>query len=592
MERWTSEPTEETRTDSPQFTSRDLILIKCKETIEALTIDLENERKLRMVAEGDLDNLHQDLATLEDQVDELKSREMTVSESARGLQLEKEEEENRAQRLYQENERLKKDKAEAESKIQAQQRTLQSLNEALDRANRELDVRQHASSEWRRTLPALEQRLESLSRENQQLEEERSHYCQLYERETEQKKAIQRLLEEAKSDTESLQRKLKSQAEDHQQQLAAIERQRQTQHQELSENYTRKAAAYHEQVQQGLKEQKTLISRASEEVERLQRENEDLNQQLAETAEMCEGRRRETEELMRTKGNLEKELSSVLSDLEALQKSQKLESDLKDKMHASALVRLDEETQRANKLEITVDDLSEELVRQEDYFQAQLAETHLALEKSEEDNQRLASDLQSTKEALKKAQLSASDLVQEIKSGHKGEVERLQAELQRKEQSLNALEARVQEMETQRESDHDYFQIELLRVKEQRNQALIAKEEEIRRLQTEKDRLRKEIEGYPPRAPQPLTTAPSVPSLRFGNKAVPQRPVRNSSSQSLRQSMESPHSSVSRSSHDWTFTSPRTTSKSRAQSDGLRLLSQLKDLTARMEVKSPSSKFS
>jgi len=587
MERWTSEPTEETRTDSPQFTSRDLILIKCKETIEALTIDLENERKLRMVAEGDLDSLHQDLATLEDQVDELKGRELTVAESARGLQLEKEEEESRAQRLYQENERLKKDKAEGENKVQALQRSIQSLNEALDRANRELDVRQHASSEWRRTLPALEQRLESLSRENQQLQKERSHYFQLYERETEQKKSLQRLLEEAKTDSESLQRKLKSQAEDHQQQLNTIERQRQAQHQELLDSYNRKAAAYHDQVQQGLKEQKVLINRATEEVERLQGENEDLNQQLV---EVCESRQREVEEVVRAKGNVEKELTSVLSDLEALQKSQKLESDLKDKMHASALVQLDEETQRGNKLEATVDDLAEELARQEDYYQSQLAATRQTLEKSQEHYQHLASELQSTKEALKKAQQSASDLIQEVKGGHKEEVERLQAELQRKEQSLGALVARVQEVESQRESDHDYFQIELLRAKEQRNQALIAKEEEIRRLQSEKDWVRKQVEGYQSAVPQALAATPSVPSLRFGPKTGPQRPLRNSSSQSLRQSLESPHSSISRTSQDWNYTSPRT-AKSRAQSDGLRLLSQLKDLTARMEVKPPSSKF-
>lgn len=590
MERWTSEPTEETRMDSPQFTSRDLILIKCKETIEALTMDLENERKLRMVAEGDLDSLHQDLATLEDQVEELKGRELTVAESARGLQLEKEEEENRAQRLYQENERLKKDKVEAENKVQVQQRTIQSLNEALDRVNRELDVRQHASSEWRRTLPALEQRLESLGRENQQLQEERSHYFQLYERETEQKKSLQRLLEEAKTDSESLQRKLKSQAEDHQQQLSTMEKQRQAQYQELSDSYNRKATAYHDQVQQGLKEQKALINRATEEVERLQGENEDLNQQLVETMEVCENRQREVEEVARGKDSVEKELNSVLKDLEALQKSQKLESDLKDKMHASALVRLDEETQRGNKLEATVDDLAEELARQEDYYQSQLAETRQALEKSQEDYQRLANELQNTREALKKAQQSASDLVQEEKTGHKEEVERLQIELQRKEQSLSALVARVQEVETQRESDHDYFQIELLRAKEQRNQALIAKEEEIRRLQSERDRVRKPVERYPPPIPQAVSPTPSVPSLRFGPKAGAQRPLRNSSSQSLRQSLESPHSSLSHTSQDWTFTSPRT-AKSRAQSDGLRLLSQLKDLTARMEGKPPSSKY-
>jgi len=540
-----------------------------------------------MVAEGDLDSLHQDLATLEDQVDELKGRELTVAESARGLQLEKEEEESRAQRLYQENERLKKDKAEGENKVQALQRSIQSLNEALDRANRELDVRQHASSEWRRTLPALEQRLESLSRENQQLQEERSHYFQLYERETEQKKSLQRLLEEAKTDSEALQRKLKSQAEDHQQQLNTIERQRQAQHQELLDSYNRKAAAYHDQVQQGLKEQKVLINRATEEVERLQGENEDLNQQLV---EVCESRQREVEEVVRAKGNVEKELTSVLSDLEALQKSQKLESDLKDKMHASALVQLDEETQRGNKLEATVDDLAEELAQQEDYYQSQLAATRQTLEKSQEHYQHLASEFQSTKEALKKAQQSASDLIQEVKGGHKEEVERLQAELQRKEQSLGALVARVQEVESQRESDHDYFQIELLRAKEQRNQALIAKEEEIRRLQSEKDRVRKQVEGYQSAAPQALAATPSVPSLRFGPKTGPQRPLRNSSSQSLRQSLESPHSSISRTSQDWNYTSPRT-AKSRAQSDGLRLLSQLKDLTARMEVKPPSSKF-
>ena len=594
MERWTSEPTEESRTDSPQFTSRDLILIKCKETIEALTLDLENERKLRVEAETDLDTLHQDLAMLEDQLDELKDREFNATEQVRELQVEKEDEEKRTQRLFQENERLKKEKSEMDSKIQTQQRTIQSLTEALDRVNRELDAKQQAVSEWRRTLPALEQRLETLSRENQQLHEERDHYLDLYERETDQKKALQRMIEDAKSEHEALQRKMKTQAEEYQQQLTALERQKVTQHQELADNYNRKAAAYHEQSQLGLQEQKTLISRAAEEIERLESENSDLTQQLTDSLNLCERQKREISDLNNSKLSLEKEINRILGDLEDLRKSQKLENELKEKMQSATLLRLDEETQKANKLELTVDDLTEELTRRETYFQSQLLENRRQHEKSQEEHQKIVNELQNTKETLKKVQQTAADFVQESKNSHKLEVEKLQVELQRKEQNVTALETRLRDMENQRESDHDYFQIELLRMKDQRSQMLLAKEEEIRRLQNDRDRLRKQVEGNPPPPPLPasLPVTPSVPSLRFGSKSNLQRSARNSSSQSLRQSMESPLSTFSRSSHDITaYVSPRG-AKSRAQSDGLRLLTQLKDLTARMESKPPAPKFS
>lgn len=535
--RWLSDSSTDPRT-------RDILLVKCKSAIENLTVDLDQEHRLRLQSDRKIKSLSKDLNALREDYDRCRRRDETFGEEAEAEGRERAALRKKVADLEEEIGRLGEERQALGLKYEAAMEELRTAKDLLEQARSEVAEKQAAMEAWEEVVKDVDAKLHTLSTENEELKADRDKYLENCEKLLSHNEKLEEMWKIAKLETQDLSVKLEKLREQHVSTVTDAERERSRQHQSLTENFSQKTLQMQETLQKELREQRGKCDFIVQENAKLTEEKEKLEKVISGLQSQIQNYKGEIEASAAAKKSLETEISKKQLELESAVSNNSREAELREKLYNGAVTRMEEELRAHDQTRRRVEELATKLAQNEQLFGSNADEYERRIDDLALELKRKNTENEDLRTKIARVQQDSIESLNRLKNDHIDSLHKLQSDSTRQHSDTQqSLEARIKELEAQRAADHEQYQLDILRLKDDYTQALIASGEELKELRSERNRSRGTIAEL---------------ERRLG---------------ALNERME-----------------VRTGSRGRRE-DGVRVLGQLREITSRMEKAVPAGRF-
>lgn len=535
--RWLSDSSTDPRT-------RDILLVKCKSAIENLTVDLDQEHRLRLQSDRKIKSLSKDLNALREDYDRCRRRDETFGEEAEAEGRERAALRKKVADLEEEIGRLGEERQALGLKYEAAMEELRTAKDLLEQARSEVAEKQAAMEAWEEVVKDVDAKLHTLSTENEELKADRDKYLENCEKLLSHNEKLEEMWKIAKLETQDLSVKLEKLREQHVSTVTDAERERSRQHQSLTENFSQKTLQMQETLQKELREQRGKCDFTVQENAKLTEEKEKLEKVISGLQSQIQNYKGEIEASAAAKKSLETEISKKQLELESAVSNNSREAELREKLYNGAVTRMEEELRAHDQTRRRVEELATKLAQNEQLFGSNADEYERRIDDLALELKRKNTENEDLRTKIARVQQDSIESLNRLKNDHIDSLHKLQSDSTRQHSDTQqSLEARIKELEAQRAADHEQYQLDILRLKDDYTQALIASGEELKELRSERNRSRGTIAEL---------------ERRLG---------------ALNERME-----------------VRTGSRGRRE-DGVRVLGQLREITSRMEKAVPAGRF-
>jgi chromosome segregation ATPase len=531
-------------TDELTNSTRDTLLLRCKATLATLSSDIDTERKARQSAERQIIAMSRELDALQDELDTRKRREQN---SMAEEEEEMKEKSHLKMRIAGMEERLRsvlEEKEELRGRGETLIEELESTQKALEEAKQLCNDKDEEMAQWSDLMESAQEKLERMAADNNTLRSEKVKLMDNCERLMAQNDKLDQLLQASRSETQLLSVKLDQLREQHLEKLTALERDKALQHQSLSENFNQQTLKYHEEMQREIKEYRLSTQAAEAEMKRLAAENDQLSLENSQLKGKLHTYEASLSESSQHHQSSQAQIHTLKGELDHMHRDYQQELDFKAKMHSQAVARVDEELRAHEQTRRQVEELAGKLARGEAAAQAEIADLKRKVENLTADLNRKSgeyTDLSAEYERFKQEnEANFAHFQQETVKSHSAEIRHF--------------EGKLRLLESQLDQDRDSYQQEMQRIKEQYSSALLSSSDELAALRGERNLSRTTISELETRLAA-LTSRMKAKSETIAEKLSPREEKVG-----------------------W---------KRREESEGIRFIEQLRDLTTKLEKSLP-----
>jgi len=358
------------------------------------------------------------------------------------------------------------EKEELRGRVEMLVEELENAQSALEQTRREVGAKEEEMAQWSDLMESAQEKLERMAADNSLLRSEKAKLMDNCEKLMSQNDKLDHLLQSSRSENQQFAQKLDQLREQHLEKLTSLERDKALQHQSLSENFNQQTLKYHEEMQREIKEYRSLSQTAEAEMKRFAGENEHLsleNSQLRTKCHTYESALSDTEKLHQS---ADAEIHNLKVELDRLHRDYQQELDFKAKMHSQAVARVDEELRAHEQTRRQVEDLAGKWAHGEATSKAEIADLKRKAE---------VLTLELSRKSAECLELAANfaQFKQETGQTHSSEIRHF--------------ESKLHLLESQLDQDREAYQQEMQRIKEQYSSALLSSSEEVAALRGERN---------------------------------------------------------------------------------------------------------
>ena len=524
---------------------RDTLLLKCKTTLEGLTADIDIERKARFTAERKIIALSRELNALQDELDTIRRREQ---DSMQDVQQEINENSQLKMRITGLEDRIRNEldeKDELRAKVETLIRELSTAQRLLDESRSVSQEKDAEMSQWSDLMTTAQDKLEQMAGDNDFLRSEKSRLIDNCDKLMTQNEKLEELLQKVRCENELLTGKIEQIREQYMEKLASLERDKALQHQSLSENFTQRMLKQYEDMQREHREGRLATAAVETENKRLSGENSRLTEESETLRRKCEELERELREAEKAHVSTSSELRTLHLDMDRLQRDYQQDLEFKTKTHAQAVARVDEELRAHEQTRRQVEDLAGKLANSELAREREKAEFNRKVENLTAELYRKTTECQEVRSEYEKCKKDWEEDLRQFKQ----ETAKVHSE------EIRLFQSKLAALESQLDQDRDSYQQEMQRLKDHYSSALLSSTDELSSLRTERNIFRGTVADLETRIAA-LTNRMKVKSSSISEKLSPTR-------------------------------DPNT--RKNEESEGIRFIEQLRDLTSKLERTMPKS---
>lgn len=474
--------------ESQQDEHRDALLSRCRDTIESLSQEVEEERRMRRSAETEARRLNNEVALLEEQLNESRVKIEVQTREVTSLISESQERQRIAVGLKEQLKAAQQARDELLRVSESTSRELQKSQDKLHLLKQDLTHKQQVMDEWSKTLKAVDDRISSLTTENDDLKRELQGYVTKCDDLLRQNEHLVQGWKTAKDDSQVLHGELAKLKNDSKDVFEVLQRQKKSIQQKLNETVEEKTTALQEQIKSCIDSLQVKLDRCNVELSTLRKSKAQLQQENAKLTRKIEVAEQNVEELKGQFNEAASEAEALRKQIISRETDQKLTYKQKEK--------------RLRELEANLNGTQAALRQKQQELELSFAENEnaskVALQTVEGELSRMQAELLAKRSEVNMLRrdndLLANASVREaenLKSQFEGDLRRIRTEL--KLEYERRLHKAKQNLENQLQQKKAEMEAEALKTTGNFNEAMTDRDTEIERLNLDRKQLREVV---------------------------------------------------------------------------------------------------
>jgi chromosome segregation ATPase len=259
---------------------RETLLSRCRETIENLSQEVEEERCQRRAAEAEVRRLKKEAAYVEEQFNEAQVKIEVQTKEVTALAKDSQERQRMVTRLKEELKTAQQGRDDMQRIADSSSKELLKSQDKLHALKQELGHKQQVMDEWSKTLKAVDDRITSLTAENDEVKKELEEYVGKCDDLLRQNEHLVKGWKTAKEETQALHGELATLRSEGKEVIEVLQRHKRSFQQKLDETVEEKTAVIQGQISKCIDTLQGKLDTCSEELASLRRSKAHLQQEV------------------------------------------------------------------------------------------------------------------------------------------------------------------------------------------------------------------------------------------------------------------------------------------------------------------------